>query len=249
MDDVHGRAGHFRERNGARRCLCFGGGGPRQGVILRRALSLGQCALHDDVNRAAVFRVHADQSAMLGGLRHSAKNRGVVEHKDARIGHEQLEAAHSFADELSHLFELRRAKVGDDAMKGVVGDGFALGLFHPGLERLTETLSLVLNGEVNQRCCPAECGRDRAALEIVRAGGPAKGHVEMRVYVNPAGHDVTTCCVNDSPGIFGRKLCPNRRHFVAGNAHFPGVHVRCCDDDSVSNQRVKTHAEPSGLLP
>ena len=43
--------------------------GPRERVIDRRGLAFGQRPLHDHVDDAAVFGVHADQRAVLRGLR------------------------------------------------------------------------------------------------------------------------------------------------------------------------------------
>ena len=70
MHDIHGRAGHFRQRDGAAGGFAFRGRGTRQRMIFRRALPFRQRPLHDHVNRAAVFGVHADQPAIFRRLRH-----------------------------------------------------------------------------------------------------------------------------------------------------------------------------------
>ena len=72
MNDVDRRAGHFREGDGAGGGFGFGGGGAGERVILWRALAFGESLLDDHVDGAAVFRVHADQAAVFGGLAHGA---------------------------------------------------------------------------------------------------------------------------------------------------------------------------------
>src|SRR6266566_4498716 len=90
MNDVNGGAGHFGEGNGTRSGFGFGGGGARERVILRRAFSLGERLLNDHVDGAAVFGMHADEAAVFGGLAHGLEDRRVIEHEDARVGHEEL---------------------------------------------------------------------------------------------------------------------------------------------------------------
>jgi len=43
---------------------------------------------------------------------------------------------------LAHFFELRGAEVGDDAVEGVVGDGFVVGFLHPSVEGMAEVWPL-----------------------------------------------------------------------------------------------------------
>src|SRR5258707_1277265 len=165
----------------------FGGGGAREHGKFWGTFSFGGGLLDEDGHGAAVFRVHADEAAVLSCLAHGLKDGGVVEHEDAGVGHEELEAGDAFANELAHLFELRGAEIGDDAVEGVVGDGFVVGFLHPGIESMAERLAFVLNGEVDEGSGAAESGGDGAGLEIVGAGSTAKGHVKVGVDVDAAG--------------------------------------------------------------
>ena len=110
MNDVDGRAGHFGESDGAGSGFGLGGGGPGEGVIFRRAFSFGKGLLDDDVDGAAVFRVHADQATVFCGLAHGFENGGVVEHEDAGIGHEKFEAGDAFADQLRPFLRAARRR-------------------------------------------------------------------------------------------------------------------------------------------
>ena len=94
--------------------------------------------------------------AEFGRLLHGAKNRGVVHHQRARIGHEQLEARNAVADQAAHLFKLRVAEVGDDAVKGVIDGRLAVGLAHPGIKRLPQAV------------CPWSERRNRSAWSFRR---------------------------------------------------------------------------------
>ena len=187
-------------------------------MIFRRALSFSKSLLDDHVYGASIFRVHADKAVVFGGLAHGFEDGGVIEHENAGIGHEELEARDAFADELAHLFELRGAEVGDDAVEGVVGDGLVVRFLHPGIEGLAERLAFVLDGEVDERRGAAKSRGDGAGLEIVGAGGAAEGHVEVRVNVDAAGDQQQARGVNDAAGVLGGKLRGDGADAVAGDA-------------------------------
>ncbi len=246
MNDVDGRAGHFRESNGAGSGFRFGGSRARERVILGRAFSFGERLLDDDVDGAAVFRMHADEAVVLGRLAHGLEDRSVIEHENAGIGHEELEAGNAFTDELAHLLELRGAEIGDDAVEGVVRNGLVVGFLHPGVEGLAERLPFVLNGEVDERGGAAEGCGDGAGLEVVRAGGAAEGHVEMRVDVDAAGDQQHARGIEDAPGVFRGELRGDGGHFVAGDADVSEGRVGCGHYCAVADDGVETHRASGG---
>src|SRR5260370_6238691 len=183
---------------------------------------------------------------MLRRLAHGAKNRGVVEHEHAGIGHEELETGDAFTNELSYFFELRAAEVGDDAVEGVVGDRFGLGFLHPGVESLAQGLSFVLDGEIDERGGAAKGCGDGAGFEIVRAGGAAEGHVEVGVHVDAAGEHEVIGGVDDAAGVFDRKPCADGGDLVANNADVGGASISRGDDRAVTNYRVQAHRLSTG---
>ncbi len=124
MNDVDRRSGHFGQGDGAGRSFGLGRGRAREGVILGSGLAFGQCLLDDHVNGAAIFRMHADHGPGLRGGAHGFEDAGVIEHENAGVGHEELEAGNAFAHQLRHLGELRVGQVGDDAVKSVIGHRF-----------------------------------------------------------------------------------------------------------------------------
>jgi hypothetical protein len=205
------------------------------------AFSFGEGLLDDYVDGAAVFRMHADEAVVFGGLAHGFEDRGVIEHEDAGVGHEELEASDAFADELAHFFELRGAKVGDDAVEGVVGHRFVVGFFHPGIEGLAERVAFVLDGEVDERGGAAKSGGDGAGLEIVGAGGAAKGHVEMGVDVDAAGDHQAAGGVDNARGIVRGKLGGDGGDFVAVDADVGEACIGCRDHRAVADYRIKAH--------
>src|SRR5229473_1864592 len=182
---------------------------------------------------------------MLRGLAHGAKNRGVVEHEYAGIGHEELETGDAFTNELSYFFELRAAEVGDDAVEGVVGDRFGLGFLHPGVDSLAQGLSFVLDGEIDERGGAAKGCGDGAGFEIVSAGGAAEGHVQVRVYVDaPRNHEVLGG-VDYPPSVFDGEPRADSGNFAANDADVRDGCVHGSHNRAVSNYGVKTHLRTS----
>ncbi len=245
MNDVDGRAGHFREGDGARSGFGFGGGRARERVIFRRAFSFGQRLLDDHVNRLRRSpRACRSRPLCFAAWRMALKIVRVINHEDARVGHEELEAGDAFADELAHLLELRGAEIGDDAVEGVVNDGLVVGFLHPGVESLAERLPFVLDGEVDKRGGAAESRRDGAGLEIIGAGGAAEGHVEMGVDINAAGDQQAAGGVDDAAGVFDGKPRGEGADFLAVDADVGDASIRRRDHRAVANYRVELHECP-----
>src|SRR6266568_3436183 len=219
MDDVDGSAGHFGEGDGAGGGFCLGGGGTSERVIFGGAFSFGERLLDDHVDGAAVFRVHADEAIVLRGLAHGLEDGGVIEHENAGIGHEELEAGDAFANELAHFFELRGAEIGDDAVEGVVDE----------------------RGGASEGC------GDGASLEVVGAGGAAKGHVEVRVHVDAAGDDETAGSVDYFARVFGGKLSGDGGDFVSVDTDVGDAGVSSGYDRAVADYGVKTHLRSLGI--
>ncbi len=166
--------------------LGLGLGGPRQHVMDRRGLSLSQCLLHNHVNHRPVLGVHADERAVLRRLAQRFEDGAVIDHEHVGIGHEQLEAGHTLAHHLVHVFETGVRQVGHNHVQPIVDAGLALGLLPPGVERRAHLRPARLDGEVHNRGRSADGRCPRARLKIVRRRSPAEGHVEMRMRVDPA---------------------------------------------------------------
>ena len=198
-------------------------------------------AVDDDVDGAAVFGVHANHARMLRGLSHSAKNRRVVEHEDSGIRHEQFKTGDTLADQIGHFFELRAAKIRDDAVEGVVDGRLVVSFFHPGVEGVTKGLALVLNGEIDQRGGAAERCGNGAGLKVVGAGGPAEGHVEVRVYIDAAGEEQMVGGVDGARCVFRRELRGDGGNFAASDAYVGKGGVGRGDDGGVLNDGVEVH--------
>ena len=245
MNDVDGGAGHFCESDSPGGGFGFGGGGAGESVILGSTFPFGKGLLDDDVDRAAVFGVHADETVVSCGLAHGFEDGGVIQHEHAGVGHEEFEAGDTFADELGHFLELRGAEIGDDAVEGVVGNSFIVGLFHPGIERLAEALALVLDGEIDERSGAAEGCGDGAGLKIVGAGGAAEGHVEVGVHVDAAGDDEHANSVDDAGGVLDGEASGDGGDLFAVDAEIGDGGVGGGDDGAVTDYGVKAH-EASG---
>jgi hypothetical protein len=208
---------------------------PRQRVILRRGVALGERFLDEHVDHAAVLGVHADGAAVLPRAAHGAEDARIVEHEHAGVGHEQLERGHPLLDHCVHLdLDLLR-QLGDDHVEAVVDGRLALGLLHPRFPRVMERLSFVLNREVDDGGGAAESGGDGAGFEIVGGGGAAERHVHVRVHVDAAWEHVLAPGVDDLVGRHGQRR-PDGRDFLAIDEHVSGVLIRCGDDRAVFDQ-------------
>ena len=144
--------------------------------------------------------MHADERAVLGGLREGLEDGGVVHHEDVRVGHEELEAGHAFVHQVVHVFEAAGAEIGDDHVQAVVDARLAFGLFPPGVEGVAHARAARLDGEIDDGGGAAEGRGAGAGFEIVGAGGAAEGHVEVRVAIDAAGEDVHAGRVDDLGG-------------------------------------------------
>ena len=94
---------HFGQRDLAIYALRFRFGRTRERVILRRSFSFCDRAFDDCIDDDAVLGVHADQAAGVACHAHRFVNRRVVDEKDSRVGHEELETRHALPDQVLHL--------------------------------------------------------------------------------------------------------------------------------------------------
>ncbi len=190
MHNVNRRTRNLCHRNRTLHRLRLSRRWPRQRMIDRCRLTLGQRLLHDHVNHAAVLGVHADQRAILRRLLQRLEDRRVIRHQHIRIGHEQLEARHALAHHVIHIGQARLARVaaqiGHNHVQAVVDAGLALSLLPPGVQRIAHLRALRLNSEVHNRRCPSDGRSARARLKVIARRSPAKRHIEMRVRINAA---------------------------------------------------------------
>ena len=201
MDDVDRRAGHLCDGDRAMHALGFRERRPRQRVILRRRLPLGQRMFDDLVDDDAVLGVHADQTARVAGDAHGVVDRAVVDEEHARIGHEQFEAAHALIDHRLQLGQPFVGQIGANQMESVIDRRRPLGLRMPVVERLIERLAFALDGEVDDGRRAAECRGARAGLERVRGGGAAERQLHVRVRIDASGDDEAAVGVDDFVGF------------------------------------------------
>ena len=79
VNDVGGHTRHLGERDRAACRFGFGGHWAGQRMPLGLGVAFFERALDEGVDDAAVFRVHADESAVVLGAQHRFENRGVVD--------------------------------------------------------------------------------------------------------------------------------------------------------------------------
>ena len=210
-------------------------------MIFRRPLPFCKCLLHDHVDRASIFRVHAHHAAILRRSLQSLEDAAIVEHENSGISHEQLEAGHAFVNQIVHLRELSAGNVGHNAVKCIIADGFVGGLTHPCVESLAQGLTFVLNGEVDERGRATEGSGSRPRFEIVRAGRASKWHVEMRMYVNASGQHEFSRRIQHMRGILRWQIFADGSDLSIGNGNVCQIRISCGHDGTISNDRVEAH--------
>src|SRR5205085_11545471 len=127
----------------------------------------------------------------------------------------------------------------------IVGGSFCRSLLHPCIKGSAQRLAFVLDGKINQRGGTAEGGRAGSGLKIVGAGGAAEGHIQMRVNVNPARHDIPVLGVNNTGGVVARESLPNGHDLAAADSYVSRIGISCGDYGSVYDQCVKSHCASS----
>ena len=88
----------------------------------------------------------------------------------------------------------------------------------PGFEGFTHRVAHRLQRKVDDRRRPADRGRPRPPLIIVRAHRAAKGHIQMRVHIDAPGKHEHPGCIDD-PVPIRRDPRRNLRNRLALNQH------------------------------
>ena len=237
VNDVDGHLRDLRHGDGAMHGLRLRLRGPGESMVDGRRLSLRKRPGHDHVDHAPVLRVHADERAVLRRLGKGLEDRGIIHHEDVRVGHEKLEAGNPFTHQVIHVLEAGFPEVRDDHVEAVIDARPAFRLFPPGVQGLPHPRAPGLDGEIDDGRGAAERRGPCPGLEVIRGGGAAEGHVQVRVGVNAAGDHVEAGSLDD----LVRGLCGNPRadfldalsvdQDVRAHGVFRG------DDRPISNQR------------
>src|SRR5207247_5745058 len=99
-------------------------------------------------------------------------------------------------------------------MERIIADRLAGSLGHPFVASCSQSLTLVLDREIDQRRCATERRGAGARFEIVRAGGAAKGHIEMSMDIDSARKNILARRVNNLPCIFPLKVLSDGGDFA-----------------------------------
>ena len=236
VHDVHRRAGHLSQGDGAMHRLGFGCGGPRERVINGRRLALRQRAPHDHVDHAAVFGMHADERSIPGRLRERFEDGRVIHHQHARIGHEQFEAGYAFVHHGVHIFQAGFVEIGHDHVQAVIDGSAVFGLLPPDVESVAHLHAARLDGEIDQGSGASEGRRARAGFEIVAGGGTAEGHVEMCVDVDAARQQQHAGRVDHPVGRADRDVGGNLADLFAVDHDVGRERLLGCHHRAVSNE-------------
>ena len=157
-------------------------------VILRRGVTFRERMFDDFIDDDAVLGMHADQTAAFACCRHAAKDRRIVNQKNAGVGHEHFEARHAFVHRCVQLFDLIVFELGRDQVKPIVDRRLAFGFLVPVVDALDERLAFVLHGEVDDRRGAAVCCGARTGCKVVGSLRAAEGQFHVCVRIDAAGN-------------------------------------------------------------
>ena len=189
MNDVQGRAGLRRERSGPSNRLSLHFGWPRLGDPPRMPATGGERFGHQSLHRCPVLRVDAHQDAGLLRRPESPAQRGIVHHETVGVGHVQLHACHSLAEQPGEELAGFGLVLRDGSQGGVepeVHDRPPIGFGVPRPQRLVGPLPATPR-EVDHAGRPPAGRRDRSRLEVVGRTHTTHREVEVGVGVDAAG--------------------------------------------------------------
>jgi len=138
------------------------------GGRLRLRRESAESTLNEYVDDDAIFCVHANESARLPGGSHRLENGSIINKKNSRVRHEQLEAGNALGDKALQFRQAMIGQVGNDQMKAVIDTRFTLGFREPGIEGLIQGLAMILHSEVDDRRGTTERGCASTCFEIIR---------------------------------------------------------------------------------
>ena len=153
------------------------------------------------VDRAVILAVHVHETTVRAGRFQHAQQPGVVDDL-VTVGHVNLEGRKAIFNHDRHFTYHTFSNIRDDCMEAVVDDGVGNDLGEAAVPGHEQGLAATLEREVDDRGHAAAGTRDGARVEVVGGGDSeaVDGVREVRVRVDPAGHDPVAGCVEDAVG-------------------------------------------------
>ena len=181
----------------------------------------------------AIFGVDHDDHAVVGRDAHGVEERGVIDHEDIFVSHEELQAGDAFVEHGGDFFHHGVVEVGDGHVKGVVDLGDIARFRPPGLQPVMQAAADGLDDEVDMGGRAAESRRHVPDIKVVVADRAAEGQVEVGVHIDAAGH--AGICRRSRRHREPRRLrfVPDQRDDFAVDQHIGLHHVAGGDDRTV----------------
>ena len=205
MHDVGIHARVVGDVGEAARGFGFGYFGLREVVVERRELPGGPVLGDERVNHVAVGGVGRHEAAMLLNLLHQAHHLRVVNHKRALVSHKGFERGDAFGNHVLDFLLGAGVEIGHGHMEAVIAHGIAGGPAAPFLEGRAQRIALLLQDEVDDGGGAAVQGGAGTGFVGIGRKRAHKGHFEVHVRVDAAGHDELAGAVDDLRA-FGRQV-------------------------------------------
>ena len=189
MHDIQRHARHVGHHDGAVGGLALDLRGTGIGVGLGAGVALGQQPGGQFGHHVAVLGMDQGHAAQIAHPAEAAEQLVVVHHQRALVGHEMLEAGDAAIHHRLHLVPNLLAPPGHGHVEAVIAmRPPRLVVPHP--QRIQQPLPGRGQGEVHHHRRSARQRRPRAAVEIVGGIGAHEGHLQMRMRVDAARHDI-----------------------------------------------------------
>ena len=188
VHDIKRHAGHIGNHDRPVRRLALHRRGPGIGMRLWPRVAFGHQPGLQLGHHIAVLGMNHRQPAQVAHAAEAGEQLVIVHHQGALVGHEVLERGDASLDRRLHVVPHLLPPPGDRHVVGIVARGAARFVVpHPC--RIHQPLALPRQDEVHHHRGAPRQRRPRAGFKIIRRIGAHEGHLQMRMRVNPAGHD------------------------------------------------------------
>jgi hypothetical protein len=106
---------------------------------------------------------------------------------------------------------------------------------------VAQRLTLILNGEVDERGRPAEQRGTRSSFEIVSAGRSSEWHVEVGMDINTSWHYVLAGSIQHAPRVFAWQTFAYGNNLPVRNRHIGSIRIRRRNHRAACDDAVKRH--------
>ena len=127
-------------------------------------------------------------------------------------------------------------------MHPVIDGRLAFRFLQPDVQRFPQSLTLALDGKVNDRSGTSTGSRDSPGAEIVSRNAAHEWQLHMGVGINPAGHDIHAFSVDD---LITQKFMPDEGDGLTVHTDIGLITLSGCDNRAVFDDFIHASLPPA----